>query len=1176
MSNYAGAILDACDILMNSKTQSLRFDRTMTGEIIKVVDLDSGEYRVSIQGGEVTAYSLSVDTVYKVGEAVFIKIPEGDMTQRKIIEGRTRNIRISEQERMALQNAVETIGPEWRAWFEYPETGFGICAGVDKTSELFSSTIYKKDTDNKNGTFEQYANYYSFFRIKAEFQTLFQTTYTSGQYGLKVVLIAADDKEIPFYFYCSEFNGDAYGFIDWAPQEIIIPIQTNYFKGLKSIELVQDGLKLDKKVVDGTPLDDAPIDNIKNIFVRKIEMQFVEINDLTEYEYYLSLLTPNGTIFSETTTKISVEPKLFFRGNSVDEDDCDYFLYERDLSVTVSSDAFAKDAGIGWRFVKKAKIFEFLKSDCLWQKEYKIVAYYKNTVNEKEFMLLNANSSYDLYIVQETLGNNVRLKVEDKKAILPKTAKATWYLTYPDGSYETKESEDNLSLFIENYLIYKTIKFSCSIKDGEEFVGNLYWVINSSESAEDIEVSYEGDMSFQYDEKGDISSRLTEQEQTISCSIRWKDGVATGYTLSWKGPDGEDIPKSQDVNEPYNPVDSMMYNMWIDADNKVHFRIARKFKRNATKNTITPIITTIDGNIYDGYGKTISFIKQGDPGTNGTTYTCQIEAAPGCKKYYYMQNGAVNNYALKAIIRKDGEDISGDDNYDINKTWSLVNAKGHLNSDGTYAVSGISSDDEAKEYYAKLEVNITENSSGQVIQLHSFHSIDLVYGNELMPPASSSGDINLDLASIPTYVQYSASGYSPDYSNSSLSATKDGVSFEDYISLNEKLVKIVKTDGVYTIRPASKYISDEIPSSALIQCNYNNNNYILRTIVLYLNTYGNEALNGWDGQKLVIKQDDDGDDYILAPQIGAGKKESDNSFTGLVMGTSSSLGDGLFGFRAGAAAFGLKTDGSAFFGEAGSGRIQIDGNTAKIFGGMSVGEANSMVLTLKAQGLTKNTKAIEIKGDANSGNSVFSVDYTGAMSATGATITGKITATELTATVKGTIAGWSFDSGKLYYGNSIYISPTSGLKFGSRFSVDRYGNLSASNVSIGGIIDASELYASEGTIGGWTLNSTSLYSTGASNTYISSNYGIRTDKMQISYNGTVIGGLGMINGQDDAGVTNNMGLYSTGSSTSIILQSSRNIALRAYGSTGWIFLQGDKLSCQIPASGQTGIYARFA
>lgn len=52
-------------------------------------------------------------------------------------------------------------------------------------------------------------------------------------------------------------------------------------------------------------------------------------------------------------------------------------------------------------------------------------------------------------------------------------------------------------------------------------------------------------------------------------------------------------------------------------------------------------------------------------------------------------------------------------------------------------------------------------------------------------------------------------------------------------------------------------------------------------IYMSLNTYELHSLNAWDGNHVEINEDEN---YILAPQIGAGEKDSENRFTGIVMG----------------------------------------------------------------------------------------------------------------------------------------------------------------------------------------------------------------------------------------------------------------------------------------------------
>ena len=99
-------------------------------------------------------------------------------------------------------------------------------------------------------------------------------------------------------------------------------------------------------------------------------------------------------------------------------------------------------------------------------------------------------------------------------------------------------------------------------------------------------------------------------------------------------------------------------------------------------------------------------------------------------------------------------------------------------------------------------------------------------------------------------------------------------------------------------------------------------------IHLLINKYGHAAINGWDGNSVSV--DKDGSGVILAPQVGAGQKESDNSFTGMLMGKVKEAGKrnadiGLFGYAGGQRTIFLNSqNGSAILGKNNSGQIIID------------------------------------------------------------------------------------------------------------------------------------------------------------------------------------------------------------------------------------------------------------
>lgn len=101
-----------------------------------------------------------------------------------------------------------------------------------------------------------------------------------------------------------------------------------------------------------------------------------------------------------------------------------------------------------------------------------------------------------------------------------------------------------------------------------------------------------------------------------------------------------------------------------------------------------------------------------------------------------------------------------------------------------------------------------------------------------------------------------------------------------------------------------------------------------KPIVMLNNRYELGYINDWDGNKLKI--DNDGG-YVISPKFAAGRKEDDNSFTGMVMGTYKQAENngvqrvGIFGKHRGEETLFLDAlTGSAVFGLKGEGQIYID------------------------------------------------------------------------------------------------------------------------------------------------------------------------------------------------------------------------------------------------------------
>lgn len=109
-------------------------------------------------------------------------------------------------------------------------------------------------------------------------------------------------------------------------------------------------------------------------------------------------------------------------------------------------------------------------------------------------------------------------------------------------------------------------------------------------------------------------------------------------------------------------------------------------------------------------------------------------------------------------------------------------------------------------------------------------------------------------------------------------------------------------------------------------------------ILIIQNKYSSAMLNSWDGEFYI----DEENGTIMSTMVGAGFKDVNNTFSGVLMGdvqggasvqVDKDSGVGIYGFNQGEQSFGFNIKGTAFIGKAGRGRIYFDGNNGTIQSG---------------------------------------------------------------------------------------------------------------------------------------------------------------------------------------------------------------------------------------------------
>ena len=430
---------------------------------------------------------------------------------------------------------------------------------------------------------------------------------------------------------------------------------------------------------------------------------------------------------------------------------------------------------------------------------------------------------------------------------------------------------------------------------------------------------------------------------------------------------------------------------------------------------------------FDTYTN-FTFPKDGDPGTNGTDYVAKIVPSTNTDRIYisdkapttiFDDNGATVA-DLKFQLYNNSVKVSESANYwncppITQSTVGADNKRGNT----TY-LAGNSA-------WTKPKLNVSGKTLTQIRQDKPVNIIRGQYGtgsdqNALKyfaeyPVCTEFVNTGYRLKIKPKtgfqYAVYLEDGTRPDYDNT--------MPFEIVIQkANGSYWEIDNTDRTCTwyaigniepstlsgkqasFKPKNTFSGDDLTSAVV--CEVSGVGRIHVPIYMILNRYGHNALNGWDGNSIQLNANGD---TILAPQIGAGKKQSDNTYTGVLMGdvkTNSSNDTGIFGYQHGQRSIFLDAKtGNASFGKPGAAQIKITASSGE--GTIQSGDYSYNTTNHNGKGLkikfSSTGSGTEQGPYIRYGSNKFSVSADGSIHAAGS----------------GDIAGWSITDSTLYKSN---------------------------------------------------------------------------------------------------------------------------------------------------------------
>ena len=646
---------------------------------------------------------------------------------------------------------------------------------------------------------------------------------------------------------------------------------------------------------------------------------------------------------------------------------------------------------------------------------------------------------------------------------------AATLLTYECGVYENGVYQGTASINLTNS--NESLGYTLVIKDGQQiFKYDTYGTSPASHSKAAADRMTIPVLSFEiYDKQGNLIDIPDADKVSKIKSFRWI------WPTSTDGPWADSKTKKQTMLETSNTLTQITI---ADLANN------RTVQKYALVNQPTFAYSIIDkynpeyANTADAYNQikleveypegnfltaftNFSFTKEGELGTNGTQYVAQIELKSPYKelficgkdkKLYAVSSnntsnfinidGTNNNNKLSNLFKVHLWDGATDVITSASYQWSLSNSTKRSNNTSWLTISenNVTINTNGTSYSNILQVTITYDG------LKFYATYPILFVSEIFTRADGSYNIfYIDkgyrevmyesdgtrgkFKGLPFVTTYLSPAGKADIDDPARSVSDLNTSW------NGPITAVTNSLNQFTIEPPAYYIAEDTGHYISVKgapASVGHNVYTYLPIELYLNRYGMSAMNEWDGNSIQI--DKDGNSYILAPQIGAGRKENDNSFTGITMGEVfqdvNNKEIGMFGYYKGARSLFLDAEtGDAEFGLTGKGQIKIhasDGEGTIDSGDYST-SGNGSGLKIK---FTSTGSGNEHGPYIKYGSDNFTVNSSGHLTAKGG----------------GSIAGWNIDNNNLYSSNGLlYLNSSTPKIYGQENSTNKHDTLTSTN-----------------------------------------------------------------------------------------------------------------------------------
>lgn len=939
-AQYAEDLLEAIQLLINTSVDSLPVDTTEVCRIVDQSDRENGHYRATIDGSVVFDV-YSEKTTYRNEDYVIVLFPKNDTQKRTILS-------------RYVEDSVESA-------HEY-------VADSEKFIRIYESYI-KQDPvsiniNNNATTIQLVADYeipnniysapYDSILVEADFQcSLENYNITQGNYGLRIEGYrydapgANDELYLSFDYLLdsSQMFGNPYSFIVPFSQNILIPCDNikdsendfNVDSDRDGIPDVWGGLgHIRCYLYQTNNFVDANNKEVSGIItVSNLKISFGG-NALNYPNRTLKLTSPVSVYNIEADKgdkKSSPITLLWYNRNDSDKyvgfNDGTFNKEEKDLAYKTRAKVISIMETIDSSNKKNTYAYKLENlSNFFYEKEEKEEAQGEGEEPAEPKYQVGDTVYYN---IGET--NTIDGRVDNPDAV---HYWIEWYLTNNNGVLDHAPILDGYtgSKITLNYETSYTQVQVKVIRNGEIFTSNILNFTNEllkhnqnlvslSGVSAHIKHGYGSQDNYPFYD-GTTNQILTQGEALRPRTLEFTYTTRDRYNLPEQFWDGAEIawivPKENTMLLPYDK-DLNGVTQSLDqqsngtlSNNTFQYMIKDHYSNADVNNTIICQVSQQIGNVLTTLSAEISF-NFSTFGNSGTEYTIifnegeeQIDARVVDKEGKTIEDIAVE---LKSFSGEwQDTPLSLPLYKDPLNCYNLIEAKAQVNGIWIYGYYGltVSNDSDTKNKYQILApTSILYDSSG----------MNPIYSRDKISILKNGDSINFQEIVLRYFEYDSTNGGWPE--KNFWHEFKPNQRKEQFEKLNKwaKSQSLPYLNNGNIIAP-DMYVDNNESIKTIIQITTTSDIIITAPIYIGINRYESKVLNQWDGSLTI---DDEGN-YILSAMIGAGRKNSDNSFTGVIMGDYGKLNNinefegrtGLFGFTKGARTFELNTEGQFILG----------------------------------------------------------------------------------------------------------------------------------------------------------------------------------------------------------------------------------------------------------------------